>query len=1048
MALPIFSITLFLSAFLLFLVQPMVGKLILPRLGGTPQVWNTCIMFFQTVLLAGYGYTHAVSTRLPLKKQLLVHAILLFLPFIVLLSSGTPFDVSNWVPPPGANPIPSTLLLLTIVVGLPFFVVSTSAPLLQRWFGYTGDPAARDPYFLYAASNLGSLLALVAYPFVVEPWLTLYWQTWMWVGGYVAFAATVLFCVVMVHRAPASAHLAVADAPAGEPSPAPAPAPVVQASTAVKAGQPKPGTSRGIMKKKGLKLPPTKAPELSVAAATVRLRHEEPTLWRRIRWVLLAAAPSSLMLGVTSYVSTDLSPFPLLWAIPLALYLLTFILVFSRVPWPWTETPHTVVLFAQPLFLCALIFIVITHRVSPIFWITFLMMVSFFATALMCHGELARDRPSTKYLTEFYLLMSLGGMLGGVFNGLVAPVLFVGVVEFPLAIVLASLVRPNQTDQGWLDGVLHNALPDMRTGFRNWSASLAKGGLVAFLTILIMVGAGLALMGFLVGAMLDLSPFMQFVLYGLAIVGMTGVAAIRFAPNHALSIALDVLLALVVLCVSYFLRVQTARWGWLSDEVAENGLMRILKAVGLPVSWAVADRGPGIAYLAIVFWIPLLIAVFFSMRNWRFGLTIGAILMTNLVWVEDRRRVAFAADPAAETDPQAGLVHADRSYFGVLRVHQDVKHFFPAFIRNLEQITNTKVNIKSLPVPTRDGKQEEVYPVPNTYLMHGTTHHGLNYQAPQLLRRLATTYYHRKGPTGVIMERLNWCPGPQNTYWADNRMPAGLVGLGAAPLGSTLPLEQLVQAWSEPPYATIGLGTGTMASYGRLFQHVVFYEIDDKIRNFSLPPDMRRPYFNYLQDALKRGVNLEVIMGDARTSLQEELQLKDDIFPHRRQAAKSWGLKESDVSQFSGMFPGRERYYRVIEVDAFSSDAIPIHLITKEAIKLYFDKLDEHGVVCVHTSNRHVDLVQPVVDIAVELGLKWRVGKDSGRRQPSELGLFGSEYVMLSRHAEDLPAVGGGEAGLLWYETRVPNQVESAIPAGNRVWTDDYSNIVGIIRWW
>src|SRR5262249_32909020 len=149
-------------------------------------------------------------------------------------------------------------------------------------------------------------------------------------------------------------------------------------------------------------------------------------------------------------------------------------------------------------------------------------------------------------------------------------------------------------------------------------------------------------------------------------------------------------------------------------------------------------------------------------------------------------------------------------------------------------------------------------------LMHGTTHHGLNYQEPRGLSRLATTYYHRKGPTGIIMEKLNWFPGPQNTYWADNRMPASLVGMGAASLGvSTLPLAQLVDVWSEPPYATIGLGTGTMGSYGRPFQHVVFYEIDDKIRNFHLPPEGRKPYYNYLQDAMARGSNVEVIMGDA-----------------------------------------------------------------------------------------------------------------------------------------------------------------------------------------
>src|SRR5262249_54583389 len=153
LALPLFTVTLFVSAFILFLVQPMIGALILPKLGGAPQVWNTCMVFFQSVLLAGYAYSHYVTTRLPFKKQLVVHGIVILLPSLVLIPLGGPFNVASWTPPAGTNPIFATLALLAFIVGLPFFAVSTSAPLLQKWFTRTDHPSAKDPYFLYSASN-------------------------------------------------------------------------------------------------------------------------------------------------------------------------------------------------------------------------------------------------------------------------------------------------------------------------------------------------------------------------------------------------------------------------------------------------------------------------------------------------------------------------------------------------------------------------------------------------------------------------------------------------------------------------------------------------------------------------------------------------------------------------------------------------------------------------------------------------------------------------------------------------------------------------------
>src|SRR5262245_24112595 len=220
----------------------MVGKMILPKLGGTPQVWNTCMVFFQSALLAGYAYTHAVSTRLKLRHQILLHGAILFLPFLILLPNG-PFNVSGFSPTTGGNPIPQTLWLLAMIVGIPFFVVASSAPLLQRWFAATGHVAAQDPYFLYAASNAGSLLSLLAYPFVVEPWLPLHYrpdfgigQAELWTIGYVLFVILVLGCAAMAWKAAPSLALAgvgVEQPPAEMPMPPPVePSPVSQAITA------------------------------------------------------------------------------------------------------------------------------------------------------------------------------------------------------------------------------------------------------------------------------------------------------------------------------------------------------------------------------------------------------------------------------------------------------------------------------------------------------------------------------------------------------------------------------------------------------------------------------------------------------------------------------------------------------------------------------------------------------------------------------------------------------------------------------------------------
>jgi hypothetical protein len=372
---------LFAGATLLFAMQPMVGKMILPLLGGTPAVWSTCMVFFQAALLGGYAYAHAISARLRLSRQVLVHLIVLALPFWVL-----PLTINPGLLRGGeVNPVLDVLTLLSVSVGLPFLAVSATAPLLQQWFTRTGHPAASDPYFLYAASNLGSMLALLGYPTLVEPRLHLQGASWLsqtrlWTAGYAGLVVLVALCALTLRWKPA----------------------------VVATG----------------------------AATAVEPLEDRPPWRRRLYWVALAFVPSSLLLGATTYITTDLAAVPLLWVLPLAIYLLTFILAFGR----WPRRLHRLVVAATLPVVLLVMFLMVSSLPERI-WVTVLWHFSLlFVVALAAHGELAQDRPAPRHLTEFYLLMSIGGVLGGLFNALVAPLVFRSLIEYPLMMILACVL--------------------------------------------------------------------------------------------------------------------------------------------------------------------------------------------------------------------------------------------------------------------------------------------------------------------------------------------------------------------------------------------------------------------------------------------------------------------------------------------------------------------------------------------------------------------------------------------------------------------------------
>ena len=393
----IFSLTLFLSAFLLFWIQPMFAKLVLPLLGGSPSVWNTCMVFYQAALLGGYAYAH-LSARLG-RWQPFLHMGLLAISFFSL----PPLLAQGWMPHSSASPAVWLLLALSVSIGLPFFAASATAPMLQGWFSKTAHPSSKDPYFLYAASNAGSMAALIGYPFLIEPNLSLGGQSSLWLFGYMALASLIMLSGLM-------------------------PSEDTRQETTVESA---PGP-------------------------------------RRLRWLLLSFAPSSLLLGVTTHITMDIAAVPLLWIIPLTLYLLSFVMVFAR----RQLLPHSLMLRAQPLLIlpvAVLLFLARFAIMPPLLFPFHILM--FFATAMVCHGELAKSRPEASRLTEFYLWISIGGVLGGIFNAIVSPLVFTSVAEYPIAIALSCLLRPGRgrmqsPKERWLDFALPLAI--FLTGALAW----------------------------------------------------------------------------------------------------------------------------------------------------------------------------------------------------------------------------------------------------------------------------------------------------------------------------------------------------------------------------------------------------------------------------------------------------------------------------------------------------------------------------------------------------------------------------------------------------
>jgi hypothetical protein len=1005
----VYTVTLFLSAALLFIVELMIAKMILPKFGGTPAVWVTCTAFFQTALLLGYTYVHFLSTRTSLRQGIKIQIGLLAAPLLVFLIF--PLGLSKGFDPPGDEYSALWLLLLLMVlVGVPFFVISTSAPLLQRWFSSTGHPTARDPYFLYAASNVGSMVGLLGYPLIIEPTLGLTIQGVVWMFGYVLLAALAAYCAWLVLHAPPAPVPEPQLAPVGMSEGVALSEPVREAVTAQATGQKitrRERRARARAEREAITTKPAAVMDQPPAPPAEPLLPPPPggppTLARMAWWAGLAFVPSSLMLGVTTYITTDIASYPLLWVIPLGLYLLSFILVFSsaiddglyalaylmigkkRGPGPRPSIVHQVIVLVMPVVILLLVFIIISDFAN--IWIKFaLHLTTLFIVCMMCHGELARSRPTTHYLTAYYLCMSLGGVLGGLFNALVAPVVFNSIVEYPLAIALSCVFMPllgsgkksrgNQITDfllavglcfagvyatfrlAWYAPVDAKGDRQFLKVFGSLPESLANAPLANQVMFAVMVVGGLLLaVGYIIGPRKSWT-----------------VAPAKAGPRQALwefiqkrterLLELGLPLALFILSLELIRHspFATPALSWLI-----GGAIKLTSRVGLTPT---ADNFVRL----LTYGLPVVLCYGFAEQPLRFGLGVAAVLL------------AGACGDASDK-----IVHQERSFFGVLRVEE-----------------RPETGLRRL--------------------LHGTTLHGMQHMDP---------FYNQVAPYQLVplsaSSPLEAAVANACTEW-ERRDWKRFLNEPLTYYHRTGPIGQAYQILVSGPDATrdvafIGLGTGTMASYVNPGQTATFYDIDPAVIRIAENPK----YFTYLRDARERGGIIQFEIGDARLKMQKAPSGK----------------------------------YKLIVVDAFSSDAIPIHLITQEAIELYLDKLADDGVVAIHISNRYLKLGPVLGNIAKKLNIQGREEYDGSSDPLSEPT---ADATLMGLLAVPSPgSITAAAARTSWRDFKHPTKnpsdwvILAKKPGGlgsiardwrwllletndQPVWTDDYSNIIGILN--
>ena len=853
-AAPVFTIAMLSSAALIFMVQPLFARLTTPLLGGSPAVWNTAMVFFQTALLVGYAYAHLLTRLSNVRTQAIVHAVVLGLAALAL-----PLHVTGLLGPPSSTS-PQVWLMgaLALSVGAPYAAACATAPLLQAWYARTGRGDAGDPYYLYAASNIGSLGGLLAYPLLAEPFLRLSQQQLGWSFGFGVVGALIILSGL------------VAVAAKGEALPKP----------------------------------------IGVAA---------PIAWReRGLWMAAAAVPSALLLGATQHISTDVASAPFLWVVPLALYLITFVVAFSKTGARFAGMSRML----HPLALALLIFAFFEH--GDWFWILGANLVCFFLSGLVCHYFLAERRPEAARLTEFYLFVSLGGALGGAATALLAPVVFNGIYEYPLALAAVALFLPRSGQVRYAG--MGMGLAASAAAMLLPMALLYKFNppYVALFCSAFGAAAGLICAGLL--ARHGDNPAER----RLAL-GFFGVTLV-FAAVMALFTVRPTLL---------FLEVTPEGGGETLTKLATlpgyvlGGLclLTIMFVVHALMRKDAAERHPvtiaggiGAGFCAM----GLGLAVYgTSLTGAQLTLIATVVAAAGVIAAIGRpflmAFVALAAFGVITLNEARGgtRIFQDRSFFGVLRV-------------------------EDIPDPDPGAGNLRM-------LYHGTTIHGAQLTGEGNTQR-PLTYYHP------------------------------LTSLGEA-------TARALRVHRPARLALIGLGSGATACLIWPGDELTIFEIDPTVVRLSTGPGA---VFTYENECTP---NSRVVLGDARLKISEEP---------------------------SGRFD-------VVVVDAFSSDAIPAHLLTREAVATYRDKVGPTGAVILHLSNRNLALVFEASRVARELGLAavWRTSDSVDAAGALGFGGLPATTMVLARTPEALAAMRFHNGA--WC---VPPQVEGA------AWSDDYINIV------
>lgn len=845
-AAPVFALALFSSAALIFVLQPLFARMVTPMLGGSPQVWNTSMAFFQAALLLGYLYAHLLARVKDLRIQAGVHILVLLVAWFVL-----PVHVTTALGPPTSDhPALWLVGVLALSVGAPFAAASATAPLLQSWYARSGRADANDPYYLYAASNLGSFGGLLAYPALIEPLLGAQEQSVAWSAAYVVVGAMIALAAVMVLNANGEG--------------------------------PKP---------------------LAHTAA--------PPSWReRGYWVAAAAVPSAMSLGVTLYISTDVASAPMLWVIPLALYLLTFVLAFMK----GSEKLEGATLLIHPVALA----LMIASYYAAGSWVlsASLILAGFFFSALICHLAVSRSRPSADRLTEFYLFVSLGGVLGGAFAAFIAPLIFNNVYEFPLAMAAACLFRPRTgTDMPRLsDAALAAAVT---AGVL--SLLLVRVQPLESIIILGALGAAAAMIAAGWGDDSRPAPY-RYALLGIGAVHSIIVIWIAFNISSTISrtpVEGGEQLAVMapwswLLLISSFLVLSLAVHGTIQTRRDNKRLSDFAFGVVIPSSILLimlvigGERMARTESLTIMGLLFCGLAIFLNRGH---PITLAAIVTIafGLIFMEDARG--------------GRIIHQERTFFGVLRTRQ------------------YEVNDPQVP--------------PLRVLLHGTTLHGAQMIGPEFSRQ-PLTYYHPRTALGEAIV-------------------AGL------------------SMHEHSRLALIGLGTGSTACLMRPDDQLTIYEIDPEVVRLAARPGEE---FTFVQQCQP---NANVVIGDAR------LQIAN----------------------------APDGAYDVIVVDAFSSDAIPAHLLTREAIALYLSKVSENGIVILHLSNRNLALVSEAARVVHDLNAPAIYRATPAFNLPPAVvyGATAASAMIVARNPQTIAAI----------PTTNNWRVFEAPPG--RPWTDDYINM-------